>query len=112
MAQYKGSASEAWRAMRLMKKREREREQMEQLKQKIAKDNIVRSNINKKFCAHHDAVEQELKPSTWGLVTLSDVKAMQEALVKEREKQLAKKEQSKELQLKLEKQKEKKEKRN
>ncbi|KAI5085491.1 protein FAM50A [Silurus meridionalis] len=35
--QYKGSASEAWRAMRLMKKREREREQMEQLKQKIAK---------------------------------------------------------------------------
>lgn len=34
-----------------------------------------------------------------GLVTLNDMKAMQEALVKEREKQLAKKEQSKELQL-------------
>ncbi|KAI5609018.1 protein FAM50A [Silurus asotus] len=43
-----------------------------------------------------------------GLVTLNDMKAKQEALVKEREKQLAKKEQSKELQLKLEKQKEKK----
>lgn len=38
-----------------------------------------------------------LSPS--GLVTLNDMKAKQEALVKEREKQLAKKEQSKELQL-------------
>uniref|UniRef100_A0A4W2HSZ8 Family with sequence similarity 50 member A n=1 Tax=Bos indicus x Bos taurus TaxID=30522 RepID=A0A4W2HSZ8_BOBOX len=44
---------------------------------------------------------------TVGLVTLNDMKAKQEALVKEREKQLAKKEQSKELQLKLEKLREK-----
>lgn len=34
-----------------------------------------------------------------GLVTLNDMKAKQEALVKEREKQLAKREQSRELQL-------------
>ncbi|XP_051961805.1 protein FAM50A [Xyrauchen texanus] len=108
MAQYKGAASEAGRAMQLMKKREREREQLEQLKQKIAEDNMVKSNIDKKFSAHYDAVEQELKSSTVGLVTLNDMKAKQEALVKEREKQLAKKEQSKELQMKLEKQKEKK----
>lgn len=38
-------------------------------------------------------------PHLAGLVTLNDMKAKQEALVKEREKQLAKKEQSKELQL-------------
>uniref|UniRef100_A0A8C5G8W7 FAM50A/XAP5 C-terminal domain-containing protein n=1 Tax=Gouania willdenowi TaxID=441366 RepID=A0A8C5G8W7_GOUWI len=108
MAQYKGAASEAGRAMQLMKKREKEREQLEQLRQKIAEDNMVKSNIDKKFSAHYDAVEAELKSSTVGLVTLNDMKAKQEALVKEREKQLAKKEQSKELQLKLEKQKEKK----
>uniref|UniRef100_A0A8C2XC82 Family with sequence similarity 50 member A n=1 Tax=Cyclopterus lumpus TaxID=8103 RepID=A0A8C2XC82_CYCLU len=108
MAQYKGAASEAGRAMQLMKKREKEREQLEQLKLKIAEDNMVKSNIDKKFSAHYDAVEAELKSSTVGLVTLNDMKAKQEALVKEREKQLAKKEQSKELQLKLEKQKEKK----
>ncbi|KAG5837942.1 hypothetical protein ANANG_G00218450 [Anguilla anguilla] len=108
MAQYKGAASEAGRAMQLMKKREKEREQLEQLKQKIAEDNMVKSNIDKKFSAHYDAVEAELKSSTVGLVTLYDMKAKQEALVKEREKQLAKKEQSKELQLKLEKQKERK----
>ncbi len=36
MAQYKGAASEAGRAMQLRKKREREREQLEHLKQKIA----------------------------------------------------------------------------
>uniref|UniRef100_H3CHE8 Family with sequence similarity 50 member A n=1 Tax=Tetraodon nigroviridis TaxID=99883 RepID=H3CHE8_TETNG len=97
MAQYKGAASEAGRAMQLMKKREKEREQLEQLKQKIAEDNMVKSNIDKKFSAHYDAVEAELKSSTVGLVTLNDMKAKQEALVKEREKQLAKKEQSKEL---------------
>lgn len=59
----------------------------------------MKSNIDKKFSAHYDAVEAELKSSTVGLVTLNDMKAKQEALVKEREKQLAKKEQSKELQL-------------
>uniref|UniRef100_A0A8C8DQ18 Family with sequence similarity 50 member A n=1 Tax=Oryzias sinensis TaxID=183150 RepID=A0A8C8DQ18_9TELE len=88
MAQYKGAASEAGRAMQLMKKREKEREQLEQLKQKIAEDNMVKANIDKKFSAHYDAVEAELKSSTVGLVTLNDMKAKQEALVKEREKQL------------------------
>ncbi|XP_020842063.1 protein FAM50A [Phascolarctos cinereus] len=107
MAQYKGAASEAGRAMHLMKKREKQREQMEQMKQRITEENIVKSNIDKKFSAHYDAVEAELKSSTVGLVTLNDMKAKQEALVKEREKQLAKKEQSKELQLKLEKLREK-----
>uniref|UniRef100_V9L2K1 Plexin-A3-like protein n=1 Tax=Callorhinchus milii TaxID=7868 RepID=V9L2K1_CALMI len=106
MAQYKGAASEAGRAMQLMKKREKQREQLQQLKQKIAEDNLVKSNIDKKFSAHYDAVEAELKSSTVGLVTLNDMKAKQEALVKEREKQLAKKEGAKELLLKLEKQKE------
>ncbi|GCC38851.1 hypothetical protein chiPu_0023322, partial [Chiloscyllium punctatum] len=69
-------------------------------------ENLVKSNIDKKFSAHYDAVEAELKSSTVGLVTLNDMKAKQEALVKEREKQLAKKAQSKELLLKLERQKE------
>ncbi|XP_043829870.1 protein FAM50A isoform X2 [Dromiciops gliroides] len=107
MAQYKGAASEAGRAMHLMKKREKQREQMEQMKQRITEENIMKSNIDKKFSAHYDAVEAELKSSTVGLVTLTDMKAKQEALVKEREKQLAKKEQSTELQLKLEKLREK-----
>ncbi|XP_016000868.2 protein FAM50A-like isoform X2 [Rousettus aegyptiacus] len=107
MAQYKGAMSEAGRAMHLMKKREKQRKQMEQMKQRIAEENIMKSNIDKKFSAHYDAVEAELKSSTVGLVTLNDMKAKQEELVKEREKQLAKKEQSKELQLKLEKLREK-----
>uniref|UniRef100_A0A8C8YD09 Family with sequence similarity 50 member A n=1 Tax=Prolemur simus TaxID=1328070 RepID=A0A8C8YD09_PROSS len=77
----------------------KQREQMEQMKQRIAEENIMKSNIDKKFSAHYDAVEAELKSSTVGLVTLNDMKAKQEALVKEREKQLAKKEQSKELKL-------------
>lgn len=108
MAQYKGAASEAGRALKLMKKRERQREHMEQLRQRIAEENNMKSNIDKKFSAHYDAVEAELKSSTVGLVTLNDMKAKQEALVKERERQLAKREQSRELQLKLERQRERK----
>ncbi|NWS13012.1 FA50A protein, partial [Pachyramphus minor] len=102
----KGAASEAGRALQLMKKRERQREHMEQLRQRIHEENIMKSNIDKKFSAHYDAVEAELKSSTVGLVTLNDMKAKQEALVKEREKQLAKREQSRELQLQLERQRE------
>ncbi|KAM6995843.1 LOW QUALITY PROTEIN: protein FAM50A [Passerculus sandwichensis] len=105
MAQYKGAASEAGRALQLMKKRERQREHMEQLRLRIQEENIVKSNIDKKFSAHYDAVEAE-QSSTVGLVTLNDMKAKQEALVKEREKQLAKREQSRELQLQLERQRE------
>ncbi|NWR82939.1 FA50A protein, partial [Furnarius figulus] len=106
MAQYKGAASEAGRALQLLKKRERQREHMEQLRQRIQEENSMKANINKRFSAHYDAVEAELRSSTVGLVTLNDMKAKQEALVKEREKQLAKREQSRELQLRLERQRE------
>ncbi|XP_037700763.1 protein FAM50B [Choloepus didactylus] len=102
MAQYKGTMREAGRAMHLIKKREKQKEQMEVLKQRIAEETISKSKVDKKFSAHYDAVEAELKSSTVGLVTLNDMKAKQEALVKEREKQLAKREQLEEQRLLLE----------
>ncbi|KAM9267033.1 uncharacterized protein FYN16_006223 isoform 1-T1 [Cariama cristata] len=37
---------------------------MEQLRQRIAEENIMKSNIDKKFSVHYDAVEAELKSST------------------------------------------------
>ncbi|KAK4829636.1 hypothetical protein QYF61_005847 [Mycteria americana] len=104
MAQYKGVASKVGQVLQLMKKWKQQQEHMEQLRQRIAEENIMKSNIDKKFSAHYDAIEAELKSSTVGLVTLNDMKAKQEALVKEREKQLVKREQSRELQLKLERQ--------
>ncbi|KAM7130475.1 LOW QUALITY PROTEIN: protein FAM50A-like [Ciconia maguari] len=105
MAQYKGAASKVGQVLQLMKKWAQQ-EHMEQLRQHIAEENIMKSNIDKKFSAHYDAIEAELKSSTVGLVTLNDMKAKQEALVKEQEKQLVKREQSRELQLKLEQQQE------
>lgn len=93
MATYKGTMREAGRAMHLIKKREKHKEQMAVLKQRIAEETIVKSKVDKKFSAHYDAVEAELKSSTVGLVTLNDMKAKQEALVRERERQLAQREQ-------------------
>lgn len=42
-----------------------------------------------KFATSFDAVEEELKSTTVGLVTLEEMKERRENLVKEREKQIA-----------------------
>lgn len=60
MAHYKGAASEAGRAMQLMKKREKEMQDLEIRKKKIEEDLRI-NNIETKFAAHYDAVEQQLK---------------------------------------------------
>lgn len=95
MAHYKGAASEAGRAMQLMKKREIAQQEIELRKKKI-EDDLKIHNIENKFATHYNAVEQQLKTSTIGLVTLNEMKAKQENIVKERERKLAQKEQEKE----------------
>ncbi|KAJ8925673.1 hypothetical protein NQ315_009519 [Exocentrus adspersus] len=95
MAHYKGAASEAGRAMQLMKKREKEMQDLELRKKRIEEDLRI-NNIENKFATHYDAVEQQLKSSTIGLVTLDEMKAKQENIVKEREKKLAQKQAEKE----------------
>lgn len=94
---YKGAASEAGRAMHLKKKREKALEELELRKKKIEEE-LKLSTMENKFAAHYDAVEQQLKSSTIGLVTLDEMKAKQEDVVKERERQLAQKQQERELQ--------------
>ncbi|GAB0100494.1 Protein FAM50 homolog [Sergentomyia squamirostris] len=94
MAHYKGAASEAGRAMQLMKKREIAQQEIEFRKKKIEEDLKVH-NIENKFASHYDAVEQQLKSSTIGLVTLDEMKAKQEDIVREREKKLAQKKEEK-----------------
>ena len=95
MAHYKGAASEAGRAMQLMKKREMAQQEIEFRKKKIEGDLKIH-NIENKFATHYNAVEQQLKSSTIGLVTLNEMKAKQENIVKEREMKLAQKEKEKE----------------
>lgn len=96
MAHYKGAASEAGRAMQLMKKREIAQQEIEFRKKKI-EDDLKIHNIENKFATHYNAVEQQLKTSTIGLVTLNEMKEKQESIVKERERKLAQKEKEKEL---------------
>ncbi|XP_031620275.1 protein FAM50 homolog [Contarinia nasturtii] len=90
MAHYKGAASEAGRAMQLMKKREIAQQEIEFRKKKIEEELKI-NNIESKFATHYDAVEQQLKTSTIGLVTLDEMKAKQEDIVRERERKLAQK---------------------
>lgn len=95
MAHYKGAASEAGRAAQLMKKREIAQQEIEFRKKKIEEE-LKLDKIENKFAAHYDAVEQQLKSSTIGLVTLDEMKAKQEDIVREREKKLAQKKDEKE----------------
>ena len=67
MAQYKGAASEAGRAMILMKKRQREQQELEHRRKKIEEELKI-GNISNKFAAHYDAVEQQLKSDTIGML--------------------------------------------
>ena len=46
-------------------------------------------SIDNKFAVTFDAVEEELKSSTVGLMTLDEMRERREALVREREKQIA-----------------------
>lgn len=90
MTHYKGAASEGGRAQILIKKRQKEQEEME-IKRKKIEEELSVGSIQNKFASHYDAVEQQLKSNTIGLVTLTEMKAKQEDVVKMREKQLAKK---------------------
>jgi protein FAM50 len=94
MAHYKGAASEAGRALQLLKKREIAQQEIEFRKKKIEED-LKLDKIENKFATHYDAVEQQLKTSTIGLVTLDEMKAKQEDIVREREKKLALKKEEK-----------------
>lgn len=89
MAQYKGAASEATRAVQMQKRREKAKEQMEEMKAKIVNENQIKSNIHNKFSTHFDAVEAKLKSSTVGLLTLDQMKEKREKLEQERERQIA-----------------------
>lgn len=83
--------------MHLKKKREKALEELE-LRKKRIEDELKLSTMENKFATHYDAVEQQLKSSTIGLVTLTEMKAKQEDVVKERERQLAQRQQERELQ--------------
>ena len=77
--------------MHLQKKREREQEEMELKKRKLA-DDLKVSKMESKFSAHVlDAVESDLKSSTVGLLTVEEMKTRQENAVRDRELQLARK---------------------
>lgn len=91
MAHYKGAAAEATRAMHIMKRREREREEIEQKKRKLTEDVKV-STIDNKFATHHDSIEAQLRTSTVGLVTLDEMRERQVNAIKEHERQIATKE--------------------
>jgi len=94
MATYGGQAADGLRAVRIAKAREREIEDAEIMKKKMS-NNLKVDNIENKFAAVYDSVENDLKASTVGLVTMDQMKQHTERAILEREKQLVRKEKDK-----------------
>ena len=88
MAFFGGQAADGMRAQRLAKERELEKGEQEFKKKKLA-DSLKVSNIENKFSSTYDAVEQEIKASTVGLVTNQQMKQTQERARIAREQQIA-----------------------
>ena len=88
MAFFGGQAADGMRAQRLAKERELEKGEQEFKKKKLA-DSLKVSAMENKFSSTYDAVEQEIKANTVGLVTIGQMKQTQERARIEREKQIA-----------------------
>lgn len=93
------SHADAGRLIHLSKKREREKEDIEQRKKQVEdeakkREGIIstfsrmvefsEANIGSKFTANYDAVEEHLKSATVGLVTLDDMRELQKDVVVDR----------------------------
>ncbi|KHN81173.1 Protein FAM50 -like protein [Toxocara canis] len=84
------SKADAGRLIHIAKNRERAKEAIEQRRKKIEEEtNSLKTGITSKFTANYDAVEESLKSSTVGLVTLDEMREKQKDVVEMRETQIA-----------------------
>ena len=88
MASYGGQAADGMRAQRLAREREQGKDEADYMKKKLS-DQLKVANIESKFASTYDAVEQEIKASTVGLVTIEQMKQTQERARIERDKLVA-----------------------
>ncbi|VDM23625.1 unnamed protein product [Toxocara canis] len=79
------SKADAGRLIHIAKNRERAKEAIEQRRKKIEEEtNSLKTGITSKFTANYDAVEESLKSSTVGLVTLDEMREKQKDVVEMR----------------------------
>eukprot|EP00039_Didymoeca_costata_P028300 m.20599 g.20599 ORF g.20599 m.20599 type:complete len:319 (+) comp6894_c0_seq1:198-1154(+) len=106
MSIYKGGNAEGSRVAELLKERERNRQYVNKQKMEISKENDRRAKITDKFSSTQ--LERD-KVTTYGLVTLDEMKARQKALEEENEERLKGKRKSENKDVKKKKKKKKRE---
>ncbi|VDM23396.1 unnamed protein product [Wuchereria bancrofti] len=83
--QRKMSKADEGRLIHIAKKRERAKEAIEQRRRKLEEETKnLKSGITTKFTANYDAIEDSLKTSTVGLVTLDEMREKQRDVVEAR----------------------------
>merc|ERR1712050_337572 len=75
---------------RLLEKRERQRRENLEEAERIKKERKMATQMNDKFSSYKDEVEDQIKASTVGLVSLNDMRAKQSKIIENRDLRMLK----------------------
>jgi len=85
MASYSGNAGDSQRIRKLLEQRERQRRENVEEQNKLDKETRMAAHITDKFASYKDEVEDQIKASTVGLVSLFDMRAKQTQIIEDRD---------------------------
>merc|ERR1712048_504985 len=75
---------------RLLEKRERQRREIQEEKERLIAERKMATQMNDKFSSYKDEVEDQIKASTIGLVSLNDMRAKQTRIIEDRDLRMLK----------------------
>jgi len=85
MASYSGGLAEQERIRRLLETRERQRLENEDRQKEIEKQAKMATQITDKFASYKDEVEEQIKESTAGLLSLEQMREKQSRIIEDRD---------------------------
>lgn len=85
-----GSIADQMKLKRLLGKRERQRRENAEEKERLTAERKMATQITDKFASYKDEVEDQIKASTFGLVSLNDMRAKQSRMAEDRDLRMMK----------------------
>merc|ERR1712154_448221 len=84
------SRSDQMKMKRILEKRERQRREIQEEKERLKAERKMATQMNDKFSSYKAEVEDQIKASTVGLVSLNDMRAKQTRIIEDRDLRMLK----------------------
>ena len=84
------SRADQMKMKRILEKRERQRREIQEEKERLKAERKMATQMNDKFSSYKDEVEDQIKASTVGLVSLNDMRAKQTRIIEDRDLRMLK----------------------